>query len=232
MSSELESVKETAIATQEVAKTASNAIDAGREFGSFVSRFISAPLEQGVGILEDRLRFMRWERQIRLIERAKELIEMQGLGEPDTPIALKTAVPLLEYATLEEDDNLQDMWAQLLVNGTRSCSGVSLERAFIEILSQLSTLEAQILRTIYALPFENTQHNGVLTASLPDAAEVFEQEPEGGNIEPNDRVKIALANLVRLGCLKAAFTWGGGESFSKVNPTVIGKEFVRACSNP
>jgi len=230
MSEETEAIKETAKATQEVAKTTSKAIDAGREMGGFVSRFISGPLEQGVGIIEDRLRYIRWERQLRLIKRSEEFMNEQGLSNPNKPIPLKNAVPLLEYATLEEDDNLQDMWARLLVNGTNESTGINIERSFIEILAQISPLEAQILRAIYALPFENTQHAGIVTEKLPEYATVAEKKPENKPKEPSQEVKLALANLARIGCLKFPLTWGGGEIFTYINPTLIGKEFVAACS--
>ncbi|MEJ2391534.1 MAG: Abi-alpha family protein, partial [Gammaproteobacteria bacterium] len=210
MSDETEAIKEAAKATQEVAKTASNAIDAGREMGGFVSRFISGPLEQAVGIVEDKLRYIRWERQRRLIRRAEEYMREQGLSAPDKPIPLKNVVPLLEYATLEEDDTLQDMWARLLVNGTNESTGVNIERSFIEILAQLSPLEAQILQVIYALPFEATQHAGVVTESLPFSAKVAEEKPEKKYGDPTKEVKLALANLARIGCLKFPLTWGGG----------------------
>lgn len=231
MNDELDSIKQTAKATQEVAKTTSNAINAGREMGGFISRFISGPLEQGAGIIEDKLRHMRWERQQRLIQRAEEFLHQKGLPSPDNPIPLKNAVPLLEYATLEEDNSLQDLWAQLLVNGTNQCTGIKIERSFIEILAQISSLEAQILQAIYALPYEETRHEGVVTEHLPEYALVAEDKPENPPNEPSYEVKMALANLARIGCLKFSLTWGGGEVFTQINPTLIGKEFVRACSS-
>ncbi|TQV65819.1 DUF4393 domain-containing protein [Exilibacterium tricleocarpae] len=231
MSEELESIKETAKATQEVAKTASKAIDAGREMGGFVSRFISGPLEQGVGIIEDKLKYIRWERQQRLIRRAEEFLKNKGLPNPDNPIPLKNAVPLLEYATLEEDDDLQDLWAYLLVNGSNISTGINIERSFIEILSQISSLEARILKAVYALPFEETRHAGVVTQHLPEYALAAEEKPETPYEEPSHEVKMGLANLARISCLKLSLTWGGGEIFTQINPTLIGKEFVLACSS-
>lgn len=230
MSDETEAIKEAAKATQEVAKTASKAIDAGREMGGFVSRFISGSLEQAVGIVEDKLRYIRWERQQRLIRRAEEYMREQGLSAPNKPMPLKNAVPLLEYATIEENDSLQDMWARLLVNGTNESTGVNIERSFIEILAQLSPLEAQILQVIYALPFEATQHAGIVTENLPFSAKIAEEKPEKEYKEPSKEVKLALANLARIGCLKFPLTWGGGEIFTQLNPTLIGKEFVAACA--
>lgn len=230
MSDETEAIKEAAKATQEVAKTASNAIDAGREMGGFVSRFISGPLDQAVGIVEDKLRYIRWERQQRLIRRAEEYMREQGLSAPDKPIPLKNFVPLLEYATLEEDDTLQDMWARLLVNGTNVSTGVNIERSFIEILAQLSPLEAQILQVIYDLPFEVTQHAGAVTENLPFSAKVAEKGAENKYSEPSKEVKLALANLARIGCLKFPLTWGGVDIFTQIKTTLIGKEFVTACA--
>ncbi len=223
-------IEESAKAVQEVAKTTSNAIDASREMGGFISRFVSGPLEQGVGIFEDKLRYIRWERQVRLIRRSEEFLEEQGFPSPNKPIPLKNAVPLLEYATLEEDDYLQDMWARLLVNGTNDSTGINIERSFIEILGQINPLEVRIMKAVYALPFEDTRYAGVLTEKLPEAAAIVEEKPQEKPVEPPETVKLALANLVRLGCLKFPLTWGGGEIFTQINPTLIGKEFVAACS--
>ena len=230
MSDEIELAKEAAKATQEVAKTASNVVDAGRQMGSFVSRFVSGPLEQVSGILEDKLRHIRWERQQRLIRRAEEYMRNQGLSSPNKPVLLKNAIPLLEYATLEEDDDLQDMWVRLLVNGTNESTGVTIERSFIEILAQLSPLEGKILQAIYSLNFAATQHVGVVTELLPLTACIAEEGAMKDYKEPARDVRIALANLARLGCVKFPLTWGGGEIFTHVNPTLIGREFYVACT--
>lgn len=230
MSNETDATEETAKAAQEVAKAASNAVDAGREMGGFVSRFISGSLEQAVGIVEDRLRYVRWENQHKLIMRAEAYMSEHGLSAPNKAIPLKNIVPLLEYATLEENDTLQDMWARLLVNGTNESTGVNIERSFIEILAQLSPLEAQILQVVYSLPFSSTQHIGIITENLPYSAKITEENPDEEYGEPSKPVKLALANLVRIGCLKFPMSWGGGEVFTQINPTLIGKEFVDACS--
>jgi hypothetical protein len=61
LAEEDDTLNETAKATQEVAKTAGKAIDSVSEFGKFIARFIEGSLEAGVGIFEDKLRYMRWE---------------------------------------------------------------------------------------------------------------------------------------------------------------------------
>ena len=71
----MKAVTETAKAAQEVAKMTGKGIDAGRELGGFFARFIGGPIEQASDIVEDKLRYLRWERQVRLMKRAEEFLE-------------------------------------------------------------------------------------------------------------------------------------------------------------
>lgn len=222
-------MSEEAKAVQEVAKTTNNAIDAAREAGEFVSKFISGSLEQAMGIFEDKLRYVRWGRQVRLMQRADEFMRLSGMSAPTRPIPLKIAIPILQGATLEEDNYLQDRWAALLVNAANASFSGEIRRSYASILEQLTPLDARILDVIYSLPFEESLHSGIVTADLPDKARVS-GEAEQGLILPPEEVVISLSNLARLGCLASGKTWGGGESFTRVNPTVAGKAFIHAVS--
>jgi hypothetical protein len=227
-------ITETAKATQEVAKATGKVVDAARELGGFVAKYIAGPLEQGVGIVEDKLRYLRWERQVRLMRRADELLASVGLNAPTRAVPMKLAIPILQGASIEEDDGLQDRWAALLVNVANVGSGIDVQRSFLAILEQLSSLEVHILDVIYSLPFDAMQHDGVWSADLPNSARVQTEDDQkalekGAITEPPDDVKIGLGNLARLGCLRLPITWGGGESFVHVNPTILGAAFVRAC---
>lgn len=219
---------ESAKAVQEVAKTTGKALDTAREAGGFISRFIAGPLEQGMGIFEDKLKYIRWENQQRFMKRALSLQRRLGLSDPDRAVPLKIAIPLFQGASVEEDGSLQDLWANLLINAAYRKSGVEVQRAYVEILSQLSPTEAQILDKVYALPFNETQYNGVITTDLPYSVRIGANK-DGDLLEPSDEVKLAIANLDRIGCLKTGFSLLGGEMFSRINPTVLGRYFVNAC---
>lgn len=221
-------VEEEARAVQEVAKAAGKVVDAAREVGGFISRYVDGPLEQGIGIFTDHLQYMRWERQVRLMLRADEFLKTSGLSSPTRAIPLKLAIPLLQGATLEEDDELQDRWAVLLVNAANASCPVEIRRAHVAILEQLSSLEARILDVIYEIPFEQMRHEGVVTMDLPRSAKVA-SDPESTRVDPPEEVILALGNLGRLGCIKVGWTFGGGEHFGKVNPTMLGRSFVDAC---
>ena len=216
-------------AIQEVAKASGKAVDAAREAGGFIAKFIAGPLEQGVGIFEDRLKYMRWERQVRLMARAEEFMRLSGLKAPTRPVPMKIAIPIMQGATLEEDDALQDRWAALLVNAGNASFLAEIRRSYASILEQLTPLDARILDVLYSLPFDQSQHNGVVTAELPHSARIREEKETAETELPSQEVVIALSNLARLGCLRPGMTWGGGESFRKVNPTISGKAFVEAC---
>lgn len=225
-------MEEEAKAVQEVAKTAGKAIDAAREAGGFVARYIAGPLEEGIGIFHDRLKYMRWERQARLIHRAEEFMKLSGLASPTRPVPLKLAIPILQGAVLEDDDGLQDRWAILLVNAANAQSSKEIRRAYVSILEQLTPVEARILDAMYALPFDDARHAGISTSSLPDSARILSEDDHKSKQQPNDEIALALGNLVRLGCAKAPGTWGGGESFASINPTTLGRAFVDACTLP
>lgn len=224
-------IDESAKAVQEVAKVTGKAIDASQKFGCFIARFVAGPIEQGMGIFEDKLKYMRWDRQVRLMQRADLLLREIGLTQPTRCIPLKFAIPLLEAASLEDDDNLQDLWARLLVNAANGNSRVTLQRAYISVLEQLTPLEAAMLQKIYALPYEKTRHDGIEAGKLPIEVTVGKDDGKDDDLlEPSDEVRLALANLARLGCIAIQKSWGGGELFKKVNPTLLGKSFVEACT--
>ena len=222
-------VTESSKAVQETAKTTSQAIGLAENFGCFIARYISGSLEQGVGIFEDKLRYIRWERQVRFMERANQLMKKIGHDVPTKPIPMKLAIPLFHSASLEEDDSLQDMWTKLLVNASVADREVELRRAHIDILERISPVEAQILSTIYSIPIHELQGKAIVTEHLPNAAVVLDDKDQKELVEPSTEVVLSLANLARLGCISLPMTWNGGEIFAQVYPAVMGRSLVAAC---
>lgn len=233
MTDPIDAATEAAKATQEVAKTTGKIVDAGREFGGFVAQYVGRPLEQAMGIINDRLSYTRWANQLRLMQRADALRKEAGIAEL-RPLPFKLAIPLLEAAAIEDDAYLQDMWAKLLVNSANPAKDIEITRSYISILEQLTPFTARLLEMIYALPFDQIAHNGVWTGLLPEKAVpgTFDEKvpDEVKDRATSDEVVLALADLKRHGCMQTAMTWGGGETFARVLPTMLGKHFVAACT--
>jgi hypothetical protein len=142
-------ISESAKAVQEVAKATKAGIEATAKLGGFVSKIIGEPTETVVGILTDKLKFMRWERQMRLTERAKEIIESKNIEGELKTVPPKIALPIIENASLEENDELQDLWACLIASAVDPNFDGTLRTAFIDIIKQLEVNDVHILNFIY-----------------------------------------------------------------------------------
>lgn len=222
---------ERANATAEIAKAAGEAVDAVRELGSFVARYVGGPFEQTSGIVEDKLKYLRWERQVRLMARADAFLAERGLSRPSMQVPLSFAIPLLQAGSVADNDELQDLWAALLVNAADADSGVEVRRAFISILEDLTPLDAFILDKIYSLPYGPEPNADLMqeiwTTELPEKVTI--EKRSAFDRRPPLDCEIAIGNLARLGLLTSAIALGGMAMFSCVHRTMLGREFHRAC---
>lgn len=117
------------------------------EAKEFIGKLVNPTLEETGQILGDNIRYWRFKNQVNILIKARRYLVSKGI----TPkcISLKTLVPLLEYGSLEEDENLQNKWASLLTNAADPNCQLNIEAGFIDILRQISPLEALILDSIY-----------------------------------------------------------------------------------
>ena len=237
-------IEETAKATQEVAKTVSNALDKAEKAGTFMTKYFDEPLTVLSGIWKDKLAYRRWENQVSFWTKANKKLKDLGLDNPQKELPLKLGLPLLEAVSLEEDNKLQELWANLLVNAT---TNFSLERSYISVLEQLSLLEAEILIKIYSnFQYErnsiyvyviDTTHLPKLikiTKYIQDKEEILINtiEEESNTIMKSD-THLALLNLARLQCIEGTrSTFGRSIFYTRVIPTLFGAKLYEAVKEP
>jgi len=240
-------IEETAKATQEVAKATNKALEVCEKFGVFISKYIGGTLEQGFGIWQDKFKYRRFENQLDFIEKVNQKIKNKEI-ESFKQLELKIAIPLLEASSLEDNDELKDLWINLLVNSINNNNNFNLERVYISVLEQLSALDAKILLKIYETNFNEEISYNIKTYDLPNNLIYNKQEDIVKNIaqnfknglngthnkkkndtitEPTDDVKLSLSNLARLKCINLALTFGG-ESYATIYPTIFGKKLYQA----
>jgi hypothetical protein len=134
--------------------------------------------------------------------------------------------------SLEEDDKLQDIWAQLLANAADRDSGVEVRHMFLSILKDLTSQDVQVLNLIYAVT-EKDASTGIWTAHLPGRIILNKDLAQGDCVEkyPTPEMQLTLSNLFRLGLITVTSIWEGSLTFNYIMQTVLGREFVRACSS-
>ena len=225
MSEELKTIQETAKATQEVAKTTGKAIDAAEKLGKFVSKYIAGSLEQGMGIVHDKLMYMRWERQQRYMARAQLFLKQLGLEEPSRAVPMQLLIPMLQGASLEENDELQDRWAKLLVNAADAESRVVVTRNYITILEHLTPYDARVLDKIYSVPEQEFARGfwvcGVVNEFYPDPSNIDAKNPPA-------ELRLALESLMQLGVITGNPGYSGNPTFL-IYQNMLGRSFVNAC---
>lgn len=207
-------------------------MDMTENMGKFLAPLIQGSLAQVTGMVEDKLRYTRWKRQIRFMECANKKLQELGITEIEKPLPLKYAIPLAEGATLEEDDELQDLWINLLINSVAN-KKVEMKRVYMDILERISPLEAAIIQKVYTFPFEENRHISLATGCLPEFVYVYERNEKQDNKIldlKNKDVELALMNLSRIGCISPTKSIGGGELFAVINMTLLGYKLHEACT--
>jgi hypothetical protein len=214
-------------------------VAAASKLGAFVSSLLGSPLEEGAGMLQDRLRLARWERQNRLMDRYSEVVRQRNLVGKTCAVAPKFVVPIVEAASLEENDSLQDMWAELLATAGDPSRRDRMRAAFVDILRQIEPADALILLTIFRAP-KSPSGRPALRHSILESLGM-----------DGDALLASLDNLIRLRLVASyvevkevvseVYAYGDNDvstseasvthdyGYDRVYVTTLGVHFVGAC---
>jgi hypothetical protein len=158
MSDETKAIEETAKAAQALAKTSSKAIDATRDVGGWLDRMFGRAIEDTIGRLwTDRAMASRveaaiydWERLTTLLHNTEKKLQKKGINIKNTRVVPpKIALPLLEHATMEHEDDLHELWENLLTSALDP-SEEEIKRMYVSVLGELSAKDAHALKRLYA----------------------------------------------------------------------------------
>jgi hypothetical protein len=150
----------------------------------------------------------------------------------------KILLPLLQYASLEDDEYLQEHWAALLANA--GIAGTGVHPAFPGILRQLRPSDARFLDVCFeayndaAYPPVNEWVNSNGFGTWHTLMGLWER---GGFKES---LSLTVDNLVRLNLLSRQTVASKDESpditilptFDHFSITELGRQFVSACKAP
>jgi hypothetical protein len=111
----------------------------------FIDRLVLPPAEELGLLIKDQISLWRFNNQVRILNKAKAVCEKNNVSIKAIPP--KLLCPYLEHASLEDDNELQDKWAILLVNMVDSQQNIQ-NHVFPYILSQLSRDEFKLLESV------------------------------------------------------------------------------------
>jgi hypothetical protein len=140
----------------------------------FVEKLAGGTMEETGLLFAEKIRLRRLKNQIEILKKAQKIAKEANINIKQ--INLKVLVPLLENCSLEEEESIQDMWANLIANYADSNKTYH-SAIYPFILSQLSSDEVKQIEEIYGYKVEGTTQQ-------------FKLDKEGIN------------NLVRLGILE------------------------------
>ena len=211
------------------AELGSKAIDAGTSFAALFKGAIS----ERAGMLEDRWKMQRWKHRVEVVLDAHKYLKDRGLSGATRYIPMHFAVKLLQNGELEESEDLRDIWSRLLANAADAGSGIEPRVAYVEILAELTSFDAQNLEVLVRAQLRHHGKTGtalISTGKLPKTAEPFD-EPNDYDLLREVRVAVSVSNLTRLGLVEpASATFGGRPLYHYVLITPLGLDFWHSCS--
>lgn len=224
-----DTIGKVADATKAMAETGDTALKVAGKFGSY----FDGPLRTIAKMMDRELQFIAAKRGLRLSDKWSTQLTARGLSMPTRHIPPNFVIPLLTTAVLEEDDDLQDTWARMLVNAGDASTEMELRTAYVEILRGMSAFDVRNLSVMAeaTLGFRGKVTIPILeTWNLPSSAKGLDEAAGAGEPLP-EAVGISINNLNRLGCIaSASSTFGGRPIFAFATVTSLGLALHKACS--
>ena len=226
---------EIAIAAAESAKFGTKAVEEASKLISFLGLVFKEPIELASGVMGDRLKFVRWKRQIRLADEVQKIISARGLLVTRA-VPPKFALPLIEQASLEDSDELQNLWSRLLANAMDP-KKQEIKMSYIEILKNLTSLDAKIIQELYTSVISRPEMQLESIGMLRFTKEQIKREQ---GIDELEYLRSAN-NLMRVMCITPAVLRGdvtfGQETLTfhkgtdEFVMTILGYDLVSAISD-
>lgn len=210
----------------------SSTIEKGLELMTkFLSPLVKPTVEELGELLADNVKTWRLKNQVRNIEKVKAIVEKEGI----TPkaINMKVLFPYIDAIALEDDETLQDMWANLFVNYIDSEKTLT-THVYPDVLRQLSTNEVKTLqyfRNQKMISFDNPDsefYNNEFDLSKHEVSNLDRLSLIEEHIITEDRkVSRVVASDVFGQEMKPAYIY---ERTGLYKLTSFGHNFIEACT--
>ncbi len=192
--------KEIAEANQEKWKAVQKALDLTDRAADFLGVVFGGAAENIGGILSDQTKHWRAKNLDKIALFWKERIKERGILEETLEhLPFGDAFKVIEAASMEDDEDVQKMWADLITNATDPKKSTKIKKVYIDLLKSLSSPEVILLNLLSAA--ESKTRFGT-----KEQIEAHDQEINAlansswRKLDKGTR-DTAVQNLVRLRCL-------------------------------
>jgi Abortive infection alpha len=134
--------------SDEQAKLGQELVKAARDGGGYFADILGDFPKDLFGLLVgDRVKAKRIERIAALWQKTRERLQVRGT-DPESP-SLKYAIPILEAAADEENEELQDLWSRLLAAAMDPNRRDAMRQSFIATVKQMDPMDTLVLKAIH-----------------------------------------------------------------------------------
>ena len=176
------------------------AIALGGLLDKLFSATLVGPALSQIGLtIGDQVKLFRIKNLMSLNKRLEQALMKRNLDKDDLQkLSLSVGFPLLEKASYQDDEFLQEKWANLLASAMGKKeeyrdTTFSLDITYVEILHQFSRLDCEVLEYIVENGVDGRSKNGALQVVGLDPLDIR-------NAFPDSLTHISLEKLVTLGC--------------------------------
>ncbi len=121
----------------------SSTIEKGLELvKDFAEKLIGPTIEEVGLLMSDKIKYYRFKNQVKILIKAKEYVKVKNIDIKEIPT--KILVPLLENASLEVEEEMQEKWAFMIGNLADSEQNLQ-NQIFPYLLTQISLNEFENL---------------------------------------------------------------------------------------
>jgi hypothetical protein len=186
---------------KDIAEAANVGVDAVAKLGTFVDNVFGNAIKNGLGLIGDKLAYYRLERAMELQHKVEQRLKAKGINAKRY-VPVSFGLPILEKATVEENDDLQKLWANLLTNALDPKYTGNITRNFVSILSDIEPSDARILDLVVK------EYLGLTDEQKAQA--LFELAKISAHTGvPLAECENSVRNLMRLGLFKPGTVQGG-----------------------
>ena len=170
-------------------------------------------LEETGHLLGDRIRGWRARNLASVVRKVDTRLAKRNVSDDDIA-ALKLAVglPILERASAQDDEVLQDLWANLIVSSV--ADGHEIDPSYIEILHQFTRLDCEVLDFVVHNTFASMARDGDFMAVVAIKMEDIESKWHGA--------KLSVEKLSSLGCMELLISTESRSGKRIILPTLFG----------